>query len=123
MPERAPSPKLFERSDHSVVAEFEDFATVERKSRENKKYKAFMLDYSIEIKEEVHPDDLKAAVAAIVEVAKRRTNFRDDRGMINITASNPELLYPILRRLKKISNPQNILNIIENTLTSNQEFK
>ena len=95
-----------------IATEFEYFTIVEKDSRYNKKYKAWMMDYTIQLKEGFDPYNLKAAVAAMIEVAKLRTNFRENRDMINIIASNPELPHPISKGLKKTANPQNILDIV-----------
>ena len=81
-----------------------------------------MIDYTIQIKEGFDSYNLRAAVAAIIEVAKRRTNFRENRDMINIIATNPELPHPIPTGLKETANPQNILDIIDKHLTFNQTF-
>src|SRR6266487_2366968 len=78
-----------------------NFSIVEQKSKYNQHYKAWMIDYKVNISPNVNIENLNDILLELMNTVKQRTLFRDG-DKIDLIISNPNLYHTISTGLMTI---------------------
>jgi hypothetical protein len=108
-----------------IPEESSNFSIVEQKSKYNKHFKAWMIDYNIQINPNINIEQLNDVLNELLNTIKRRTLFRTG-DKLNLIVTNPNLSHPISTGLLTISNDINpIVNLgnqLAKILSSNEQI-
>jgi hypothetical protein len=85
-----------------IPKESSNFSIVEQKSKYNKHFKAWMIDYNIQINPNVNIEQLNDVLNELLNTIKQRTLFRTG-DKLDLVVTNPYLSHPISTRLMTIT--------------------
>jgi hypothetical protein len=114
-----------EGEEYKPIEKNDKFTIREHKSKYNKKFKAWQIDYRVPINPNVNFEQINEVLDDLINTIKKRTSFRDG-DKIDLTITNGFLHHPISSGLKTIDNDNSPItelgNHISNILTSNEQI-